>query len=85
MNAPLTGQAFTIDAATVHTLIIHFTSGNQQAESVIKVHEDDHNGRLDHKALKYHFEGTRIYANDISKAEQDLKTLFYGGEKPPYM
>ena len=85
MNAPITGQAFTIDAANVHTIIVNLIAGNQQAESVIKVHENERNGRLDHKALKTHFEGTGIYANDISKAEQDLKTLFYGGEKPPHM
>jgi hypothetical protein len=85
MNANLTGQSFSIDAATVHTLIVHLTSGNQQAESVIKVHENERNGRLDYKALLAHYEGTGIYANDISKAEQDLKTLFYGGEKPPHM
>ena len=84
-NAPLSGQTFTIDAANVHTLIINLIAGNQQAESVIKVHEIERNGRLEHLALQTHHEGTGIYANDISKAEQDMKNLFHAGEKPPHV
>ena len=40
MNAPLTGQAFTIDAAEVHTFIVNFITQNKKAESIIKIFEN---------------------------------------------
>ena len=84
-NAPLDGQSFTSDAAEVHTFIINFTVGNTEAESVIKIHENARNGRLDWQALKRHYEGQGIYAIDIQQAERDLETLYYAGEKKPTM
>ena len=84
-NAPLTGPSYASDAAEVHTFIVNFIIGNTEAESVIKVHEDERDGRLDWLALKRHFEGQGIYAIDIQQAERDLETLYYGGEKKPTM
>ena len=37
MNAPLTGQAFTIDIAEVHTFIVNFITQNDEAESIINI------------------------------------------------
>ena len=37
MNAPLTGQAFTINAAEVHTFMVNFITQNDEAESIIKI------------------------------------------------
>ena len=39
-NATLIVEAFTIDAAEVHTLIVNLIAHNEEAEPVIKVHED---------------------------------------------
>ena len=83
--APLTGEAYTINAATVHTFIVNFISGNETAESKIQAHEENKDGRLDFKALKDYYEGVGIHAVEITKAESTLKTLFYSGEKKPHM
>eukprot|EP00978_Attheya_sp_CCMP212_P000984 scaffold2058_cov57-Attheya_sp.AAC.1 len=32
-----------------------------------------------------HYKGIGVYAVDITKADNDLQTLFYAGEKPPHM
>ena len=45
--APLTGEAFVIDTATVHTLIVNLISGNTVAELKIQLYESNKNGRLD--------------------------------------
>ena len=37
-KAPLVGQAFTTDAAEVHTYIVRFTSGNTVVESKMVAH-----------------------------------------------
>ena len=79
MNAPLTGQAFTIDAAEVHTFIVNFITQNNKAKSIIMIFENKRNGRKDWIKLRTHYEGQGIYANDISKADADLKNLFYAG------
>ena len=85
MNAPLTGQAFTIDAAEVHTFIVNSITQNNEAESIIKIFEDKGNRRKDWTILKNHYKGQGIYANNIYKADADIKNLFYGGEKKPHM
>lgn len=83
--APLRGEAFVIDAAEVHTLIVNFITGNETAEVKIKEHEDENNGRLDYIALRDHYEGVGILANEITAAEYTIKTVHYVGEKRPYM
>ena len=44
-NATLMGEAFTINAAEVHIFIINLIAQNEEAEFVIKVHEDERDGR----------------------------------------
>ena len=83
--APLEGEAFTIDAAQVHTFIMNFISGNQTAEAKIQAYLDMHNGRMDFKALKDYYEGVGVHSIQVTKAENTLKTLFYSGEKRPHM
>ena len=46
-NATLMGEAFTIDSAEVHTFIVNLIEQNEEAESVIKVHEDERYRRKD--------------------------------------
>lgn len=75
--APLAGKAFTIDAVTVHTLLLNFITGNTVAESKVQAHQAENNGRLDFTALKDHYKGVGILAVDIQKAELTLKNLFY--------
>ena len=67
--AALDGEAFTIDAADVHTFIVNFISGNETAEAKIQAYEGQNNGRLDFIALKEHYEGVGLHALDIMKAE----------------
>jgi hypothetical protein len=81
--APLHGEAFTIDAADVHTYLVNFVAGNEMAEAKIQAYEAQNNGRLDYVALKEHHEGVGVHALDITKAENVLATLYYGGEKKP--
>ena len=83
--APLTGEAFSIDAATVHTLLMNFITGNQVAESKVQINQSRNNGRLDFMALRDHYEGIGILAVDIQKAETTIRNLFYAGEKRPHM
>ena len=54
-NVTLMGEAFTIDAAEVHTFIVNLISQNEEVESVIKLHEDGRDRRKDWKALKSHY------------------------------
>jgi hypothetical protein len=83
--APLNGEAFTIDAAEVHTLIVSFIVGNSTAEAKIQQYERNKNGRLDYIALRDHYEGIGVLAVDVTMAEATLRTLFYSGEKKPIM
>ena len=85
MNAPLTGQAFTIDDAEVHTFILNFITQNDEAKSIIKIFENKRNGRKDWITLKTHYEGQCIYANRISKTDTYLNNLLYAGDKKPHM
>ena len=75
------GESFTIDAVEVHTIIVKIIAHNEEAESVIKLHEDKRYGRKDWKALKSHYEGIGVYSNDITKADLYLRTIIYTGEK----
>jgi uncharacterized membrane protein YgcG len=83
--APLAGEAFTIDAAEVHTYVVKFTAGNETAEAKIQAFNGENNGRVDVRALVDHYEGVGMHAIDIIKAEKTLKDLFYAGEKKPHM
>ena len=83
--APLTGKAFTVAAAEVHTYLVNFIAGNTTAESKIQMHANAFNGRLDFKALQEHFEGIGINSVDIVKADKALETIFYSGEKKPHI
>ena len=40
---PLTGQAFMIDAAGIHTFIVNFITKNDEAKSIIKIFENKRN------------------------------------------
>ena len=83
--APLTGEAFTIDAAEVYTLIVKFIAGNELAESKILQHAATSNGREAFESLVAHYEGVGLHSVDIIKADETLQSLFYSGEKRPHM
>jgi hypothetical protein len=83
--APLNDEAFTIDAADVHTYIVNFVAGNETAGAKLLEFEGQNNGRLDYIALKDHYEGVGLHALDITKAESVLSNLHHGGEKKPHM
>ena len=85
MNAPLTVEALTINAAKVHNPIVNFITNNDEAESVVKVQKPDRYGMKYWNSLKTHYEVQGININHISKAEVDLKNLFYAGENNPHV
>jgi hypothetical protein len=66
--APLNGEAFAIDATEVHTLLVNFVPGNETAESKIKQHEDQINGRLDYIALQ-DYKGQQYNVGEIHNKE----------------
>ena len=84
-NSTLMGEAFTINAAELHTFIVNLISQNEESGSVIELHEDERYRRKDWKAFKSHYEGIGIYSNKINKADLDLITITYTGEKKPTM
>jgi hypothetical protein len=83
--APLSGNAYAIDVVQVHTFLLNFVSGNDTAEAKIQGLSRPNDGREAFKRLTEHYEGVGIHAIDIREADEVLKTLFYGGEKPPHM
>ena len=85
MRAPLAGDAFKVDAAEVHTYLVNFMAGNNTAEVKMLPYAESHNGRLDFRALKDHYEGVGVNAVNILKAEETIRNLFYSGEKKPHM
>jgi len=84
-SAPLSGEAFNVDAAEVHTYIVSFIAGNETAEAKIMPHANENNGRLDFTALYDHYEGVGVHAIDITKADHIIDSLFYAGERKPHM
>ena len=84
-QAPLYGDAYSTDAAELHTYLINFMSNNHTAEVKMLPHMDSQNGRLNYQALKEHYEGVRVHSVNVIKAEETLKSLFYVGEKKPAM
>ena len=87
--APLSGNAYAINAVQVHTFLLNFVSSNDTAEAKIQGLSRPNDGREAFKRsterLTEHYEGVGIHAIDIREADEVLKTLFYGGEKPPHM
>ena len=83
--ASLTGEAFTIDLAEVHTLIIKYITGNSTAEAKVQPHIATANGRLAWKALVDHYEGVGVHSINILKADEVLESLYYIGKKKPHM
>ena len=79
------GEAFGIDAAEVHTLIVKFITGNDTTEMKVKAHESKRDSRTDWFALKEHYEGVGIHAFDIHEAESIIQDLYNSGEKYPHM
>ena len=80
-RSPLTREAFAADASEVHTYIVSFTSENSTAENKLMPHLLLNNGRRDYRSLKDHYEGVGANATLITKAEKDIESLFYAGEK----
>ena len=83
--ALLTGEAYIIYSAHVHTFIVNFVSGNETAEVNIQYFAAQTDGRIDYQALVNHYEGVGVHAINIMKSEAMLKGLFYIGEKKPHM
>ena len=83
--APLVGNSYAIDTVQVHTFLLNFVTGNDTAEAKIQGLSRPNDGREAFKRLVEHYEGVGIHAVDIREADEVIKNLFYGGEKPPHM
>ena len=83
--APLNGSAYAVDNATVYTIIQHLIAGNEEAESKVVLFTDTTDGRGSYISLKNHYQGTGVMATDVTSAEEIIATLFYNGERKPYM
>ena len=83
--APLDGDAYLIDKAEVHTLIVNFIVGNETAEAKIQTHSKSNDGREDFLAMKSHYAGTGVLTFDVTKAERIIESLYYHGERKPTM
>ena len=83
--APLTGNAFIIDAAKVNAFLMKLIADNPVAEQKVLPQKDGNNGRVSYKALQDHYERVGSNAKALIKAEKDLNDLFYTGEKRPRM
>jgi hypothetical protein len=83
--APLEGDSYAIDTVQVHTFLLNFVSGNDTAEAKMQGLLRPNDGREAFKRLVEHYEGVGIHAVDIRDADEVLRSLFYGGEKPPHM
>jgi hypothetical protein len=81
LMAPLVGVAYTIDSAQVHTFITNLIAGNSTAEAKVEPDAELNDGRRDFQNLRDHYKGISVHAVDITKANNDLQTLFYVGEK----
>ena len=84
-KASLFGQAFTTDAAEVHTYIVRFTSGNKVAEAKMFSHSAENSGCLDFMALKYHYKGAGVHAVNVLQDDKLLNNLFYSGDKKTHI
>ena len=80
--APLEGDSYAIDTVQVHTFLLNFVSGNDTAEAKMQGLLRPNDGREAFKRLVEHYEGVGIHAVDIREADEVLRSLFYGGEKP---
>ena len=82
MDKPsLVGHSFTTDTTEVHTYIVRFTSGNTVAEAKMVAHAVENNGRFDFMALKDHYKGYGLHAENTVQADKVLNGLFYSDEK----
>lgn len=84
-NAPLHGEAYLMDRNQVATYLQSFIVDNLDAESKIQTLVDKSDGRIMFMALHENYSGVGLFANDITKAESIIRSLFYSGEKKPHM
>jgi hypothetical protein len=85
-SVPNTGNLYAIDTVQMHTFLLNFVTGNKNtAEAKIQGLSRPNDVREAFKRLVEHYEGVGIHAIDIREADEVLKTLLYGGKKPPLM
>ena len=72
----LNGKTFDIDSADIHMQLVNFIAGDEIGEAKIQVYYKESNRRLDMKDLILHYLGVRLYAMDITVAENFFNALF---------
>ena len=85
LDHPLYGRTWAIDNQKVAVYIKKYMLGNSNAELKIQAVANTNDGRAIWFALKNHYEGVGIFANDKIEAERIIDHLFYSGEKRPSM
>ena len=83
--APLTGEAYVINSAQVHTIIVNFIPVNKTAEVKMCSFAAQTDGRIDYQDIINHYKGVRVHAIDITKSEATPKGLFYSEDKKTHM
>jgi hypothetical protein len=84
-NAPLQGAVFNEDNNMVATIIKGLLVSNLTCNAKIQSIVDQNDGRLMYTTLRDHYVGSGLFANDITRANTIIETIFYTGEKPPHM
>lgn len=77
---PLNGDAYLIEKAEVHTMIVNFIAGNKTAKAKIQTHNQPNNGREDYLALSNHYVGLGVLAFDVTKAEKIIDSLYHNSK-----
>ena len=62
-------------------LLVSNLTANAKIQSIV----DQNDGRLMFTTLSEHYVGSGLFANDITRANSIIETIFYTGEKPPHM
>ena len=84
-KAALVGQAFTTEAADVHTYIFRFASGNVVVDTNMISHAAEINCLLDFMSLIDHYEVVGVHTLNEVQSDEVLKILFYSCKKKSHM
>ena len=85
LNAPLSRDDYLTDRRAVHTNLVAMVSTNPEAEALIKLNENDADGRKDWKYLQLHYEGQGMFSLEIKEYKRILDNLVYTVKRPPQM
>ena len=83
--APLIGDVYQIDNFGVRTYVMKYIAGNENSEVTIQSIQDTRNGRKAVNMLSDLYEAVGVNGVDISRADNNIRNLYYTGEKKPHI